>query len=705
MASQLYGPPELHNQPSNGGATAAMETDPPTGFTENRSLTYLATGNPCLDFFFHIVPDTDSKSLIKRLSKSWDYNPVKTLKLLCNLRGVRGTGKLDKKNFYKAALWLHKFHPKTLACNAGVMAEFGYFKDLPEILLRLLEGPKVRSTLKSEWEKKKNKKGKGNARKMYFLGKRKENRANIEGKSRKARKRERENKRRSRAENPTEQRIESNMEKVKVERGKARVLRKERELEKAKKALGRYTQDPDYRFLHDKISEVFAGHLRFDIQRLNNGMINKISLAAKWCPSIDSSFDKSTLICESIAKRVFPREEYEEYRGIEEAHYLYRVRDRLRKEVLVPLHKALELPEVYMSEKHWDTLPYKRVASVAMKNYKNIFLHRDNKRFKEYLQDVKTGKAKISAGALLPHEIIASLKDQDGGKVAELQWARMVEDLAEKGKLRNCIAVCDVSGSMEGKPMEVCVALGLLISELSEDPWKGKVISFSENPQLHRIKGDSLEEKINFVKQMDWGGNTDFQKVFDRILKVAVKGKLSDEQMIEKIFVFSDMEFDQASNHHSGYGYSGSEYLSYSASYSEGSESASYSEGSESGSYSSDDLDSEIEKNRRHQRRSTLIENKKKKARPKGWETDYEVIQRKFREKGFNKVPEIVFWNLRHSSATPVTAKQSGVALVSGFSKNMVTMFLEEDDGVVNPEAVMEKAISGELYQKLLAYD
>lgn len=34
-----------------------------------------------------------------------------------------------------------------------------------------------------------------------------------------------------------------------------------------------------------------------------------------------------------------------------------------------------------------------------------------------------------------------------------------------------------------------------------------------------------------------------FRKVFDLILKVAVEGSL----MIKKVFVFSDMEFDQAS--------------------------------------------------------------------------------------------------------------------------------------------------------------
>ena len=37
----------------------------------------------------------------------------------------------------------------------------------------------------------------------------------------------------------------------------------------------------------------------------------------------------------------------------------------------------------------------------------------------------------------------------------------------------------------------------------------------------------------------------------------------------------------------------------------------------------------------------------------------------KFRENGYNNFPEIVFWNLRNSKATPIPSNQSGVALVS----------------------------------------
>ncbi|KAL8100152.1 hypothetical protein AgCh_032421 [Apium graveolens] len=370
-----------------------------------------------------------------------------------------------------------------------------------------------------------------------------------------------------------------------------------------------------------------ANLLKADVEWLNLKKPKNISLAGKWCPSIDSSYDKHTLICTSIAKKLFPRKLYPEYEAIGDDQYVMALQNRLRKQVLVPLQEALKLPEIYMCTQKWDSLPYSRVASVAMKTYTDIFMDHDKKRFSKYLEDVKQGKEKIASGALFPHDIIRSClaRSSDGQEiVAELQWNGMVDDMLNKGKLTNSLAISDVSGSMfsglpknmEGTPLEVSVALGLLVSELSEEPWKGQLITFSWKLELHVIQ--------------------DFQKVFDKRLEVAVEAKLSEEQMVKRLFVFSDMEFDEASLH--------------------------------------------------------------------PWETDYMVIQRKFREKGFEKVPDIVFWNLRNSSATPVKATEKGVALLSGFSRNLLNLFLEEG-GNMNPEAVMKAAISGDDYEKLVLYD
>lgn len=97
-------------------------------------------------------------------------------------------------------------------------------------------------------------------------------------------------------------------------------------------------------------------------------------------------FDRATLICESIARKIFPSEIYLEYQDMGEA-----------------LRKALELPEVYMAAKQWSSIPYNRVASVANKLYRGKFMKHDEERFGKYLENVKAGESRIAAGALLPH--------------------------------------------------------------------------------------------------------------------------------------------------------------------------------------------------------------------------------------------------------------------------------------------------------------
>ncbi|VVA89790.1 unnamed protein product [Arabis nemorensis] len=396
MASLLVSPPELRDAYSvtpkhTTSAEVKDHSSSRRGRTENGADTYLSAGNPCLDFFFHVVPSSSKKDIEKRLVAAWDHDPLTTLKLICNLRGVRGTGKSDKEGFYTAALWLHGCHPKTLACNLDSLSKFGYFKDFPEILYRILEGQDIRETQKSEWNERKR-----GIQRLSRAGKRKKK--------------------------PTvtrELRIANAVKRNQVEKERASLDRKDKKIELVMQAFTRYAHDPEYRFLHERVSDLFSDHLRRDMEFLSSGETNKISLAAKWCPSLDSSFDKATLICESIAKKLFPRESFSEYEGVEEAHYAYRVRDRLRKQVLVPLRKTLQLPEVYMGAKDWESLPYNRVASVAMKSYKETFLKHDAERFQKYLEDAKSGKTTIAAGAVLPHEIIGELNGGDGGQVAE----------------------------------------------------------------------------------------------------------------------------------------------------------------------------------------------------------------------------------------------------------------------------------------------
>jgi hypothetical protein len=70
-------------------------------------------------------------------------------------------------------------------------------------------------------------------------------------------------------------------------------------------ALETYYSDRAYRFLFDCVAEFFADLLASDLKQLApGGKKKKIGLAAKWCPTPDSSFDRTTLLCEAIARRL-----------------------------------------------------------------------------------------------------------------------------------------------------------------------------------------------------------------------------------------------------------------------------------------------------------------------------------------------------------------------------------------------------------------
>ncbi|XP_008226013.1 PREDICTED: uncharacterized protein LOC103325601 [Prunus mume] len=571
---------------------------PPTPAVPNLPPSSPTFGNPCLDLFYRLInPWTPAKQqanlnyLNQLLPSAWSHNPLTTLKIICSLlfdpRGGRDIN--DTEGFQTAASWLHLNHPKTLAFNLPVIAgEFMHLDDVLEIPYRILEGqPPPDSD-------------------AFFT-----------------------------------EAIEETEDKMAM----------------AKKALDRYERDPHYRFLHDRVSELFADCLKFDIENLKQIQLKlksrelnltqsddddeeddhyyclDLTGAAMDCPFVDSMFDCTTLLCESIAKKIFPRISYQ---GVEEdeADHADRARQLLMKEVLLPLRVPLEEESGYECRRtnHGAPCPVR-----------------------VYLEEVKTGgNSMIEADALLPHEIIEYVYDFDElRQVAELQWKAMVEDIyLKQGKFRNCLAICDVSESMKRVPLHVSVALGLLVSELNQEPaWKGKVITFNRNPQLLAIQGDDLRSKCAFVRRMDsqeWHCKVDFRKVFDLILQAAVNGNLRPEQMITKVFVFTIyFDFD------------------------------------------------EISANR--------------------WESDYEAIQIKFKEKGYgNVVPHLVVWNLsrenvwnlsEYKSTPAVPCTQPGVTMLGPFiNNNLVNSFLE-NDGDISLDHVMEAAFSTQLYQTLVVVD
>ena len=270
---------------------------------------------------------------------------------------------------------------------------------------------------------------------------------------------------------------------------------------------------PHFSKLYDTVVKLFVAALKEDKETLTKDKkLLLTALAGKWAPTINGAIDFSTSLGKSIARSLylssFPVQDWT-LNEKKKAHNFY------RKEYLTPLRAYVHSPETFMSSKKWSEISYDRVASVSMKRNKEVFLKRDAERFGKYLEDVKAGVKKIASGALLPHEIVQqflSHKQADElEQVAELQWTSYVDNLKKLGSFESAMSVCDVSGSMDGDPMNVAIALSLLTASLSKPPFSNFICSFSESPSLHLVNQPTLKEKVSFVRNMDWGMNTNMQ--------------------------------------------------------------------------------------------------------------------------------------------------------------------------------------------------
>jgi hypothetical protein len=213
------------------------------------------------------------------------------------------------------------------------------------------------------------------------------------------------------------------------------------------------------------------------------------------------------------------------------------------RKLLVELSATVEQK---MCAGEWTSIAYSGVPSVAMNRYRKAFFRNDQLRFNDFIGQVNAGEVKINAGAIFPHEIYKKIVADPKGELKDAivaQWNALPDYMADSNE--RILPVCDVSGSMSGLPMEVCIALGIYISERNRSMFKDAFITFSAKPALQYLKG-SLYERVQQLQTADWGMNTDLEAVFRLVLDRAVAAQVSADEMPTKILIVSDMEFDQA---------------------------------------------------------------------------------------------------------------------------------------------------------------
>lgn len=205
--------------------------------------------------------------------------------------------------------------------------------------------------------------------------------------------------------------------------------------------------------------------------------------------------------------------------------------------------------EQLMCKNNWGSIEYSKVPSKAMSDYMSTFIKHDSERFREFINNIKSGKTKINTGAVYPYDIVKNMRygNSDG---ADAQWSALPNYMEKNNK--RLLPIVDVSGSMECNAgdsksitcLDVAISLGLYISERNEGIFKDNFITFSTKPSLQTLSG-SLTERYSQLQNAHWAMSTNLEAVYELILTSAVKHNLSPDEMPDTLIILSDMRFNQ----------------------------------------------------------------------------------------------------------------------------------------------------------------
>lgn len=376
------------------------------------------------------------------------------------------------------------------------------------------------------------------------------------------------------------------------------------------------------------------------------------SLLAKWLPSENASSASTIRYAKTLMKSL----------QMTPANY---------RKMLTVLRKEINLVETHMSKKEWDKIDFSKIPSRAALIYAKAFMKNDPIRYKQYLRDVAEGKAKINASVLFPVDIIKNVMAKSYGYsemdmfLYDAMWRNLPNYFDGLDREESGLCVVDVSGSMSGEPMEVAISLGLYCADKAKGAFKNKFITFSANPELQTVKGDNIFEKVNNLKRAHWDMNTNIEAVFDVILNTAITNKCSQDEIPSKLYIISDMQFDQATSTGS-YGYYG------------------------------------------NRRNTKDIFDK---------ETFIETMRAKYEAHGYS-MPNLVYWNVRDSKCGKFqeTADGNGFCMVSGYSPSLFKAVIlgtelvetvnEKGEKVVreklDPISMMLNTLNDEMYDRVV---
>jgi hypothetical protein len=317
------------------------------------------------------------------------------------------------------------------------------------------------------------------------------------------------------------------------------------------------------------------------------------------------------------------------------------------RKMLSTMRKYIDVVECKMSAKEWNAINYETVPSRANLIYNNAFLRNDEERRRAYLGALEKGEAKINASTLFPHDIVhkymsgRSWYGQSLGAydtTLESLWKALPNTVKD---MENTIVVADGSGSMTCN-------VGGNTSVTALDVANALAIYFAE-----RASGEFKDKYITFSSRPQLVDFSNAKTLHDKI-GIALRHNEVADTNIEATF---DLILRTAINNN----------------------------------MSQEDMPKNI-----------LIISDQEFNSATGYhkpnETLFETIAKKYAAHGY-LIPRIVFWNVNSRTSTiPVKENELGVALVSGFSVNIINMVMSNK---LDPYECLLDVLNTERYQPI----
>jgi len=389
---------------------------------------------------------------------------------------------------------------------------------------------------------------------------------------------------------------------------------------------------------------------------------DEISLAGKWVPREKSG--RFGWLYESLACNYFPR--YIETARTESAKSasILKCKTEYRK-ILSALNRKIDTTQVKQCHREWSKIEFNNVTSVTLTKQKKAFLNINKngeeryvdsidrkqcaKNFNSHIQKVIKGEIEIKgkrvglenftkqAIELIPNKHLSSFTTE-----CELLNSQWRDNSSQTDALENMIAMVDVSGSMNGDPLNAAIALGIRVAEKSK---LGKrVMTFSSTPKWVNLEGhDDFVSMVQTLRCADWGMNTNFDAALNMILDVIIQAKMEPEDVEGlTLAIFSDMQMDMADS-------------------------------------------TSRDKNVLFDRITSKYAEAGMRVKGKPY-----------------KAPHILFWNLRSSSGFPILSSQRNASMMSGFSPAMLNLFCEQGIDSLqscSPWSLFLKSLENERYK------